>query len=85
VPSTGLHLFTIQNNGDNTTSIQLDDNTPVVDDAGAETYGFGTSFANVSGTNTLNGSQAERIIIPGALDDSTVSAIRSYLLAGHRI
>jgi len=77
---TDLHLHTVRHNGDATTSYQVDNDTPVVGDAGAEQYNFGTFFANLAGTSNLTGSMGRFLLFDEELSDAEVAFIQTLLL-----
>jgi len=78
---TDLHLHTVRHNGDATTSYQIDSGTPVVGNAGAEAYNFGTFFTNVAGTgNYLTGSMGRFLLFDEELSDAEVAFIQTLLL-----
>jgi len=76
---TNLHLHTVRYNGDSSTKYEVDGIGSVIGDAGAEPYQFGTLFASISGTGTLNGAISQYIIFPFALNDAQTESIESYL------
>jgi hypothetical protein len=76
-----LHLHTVRHNGDATTSYQIDSGTPVVGDAGAEEYNFGTFFCNTVATGSyLTGSMGRFLLFDEELSDAEVAFIQTLLL-----
>jgi hypothetical protein len=77
---TDLHLHTVRHNGNATTSYQIDSGTPVVGNAGAEEYNFGTFFANSGAVAHLTGSMGRFLLFDEELSDAEVAFIQTLLL-----
>jgi hypothetical protein len=77
---TGFHLHTVRHNGDATTSYQIDSGTPVVGDAGAEPYNFGTFFSDLAAGSKLTGSMGRFLLFDEELSDAEVAFIQTLLL-----
>ena len=76
-------LLTARLNGDATTSISRNSETPVVGNAGAEGYDYGTLLASTTGANTLTGSIARHIIKPGKTNGLMVKYSQNALKRIH--
>jgi hypothetical protein len=77
---TGFYLHTVRHNGDATTSYQIDSGTPVVGDAGAEPYNFGTFFSDLAAGSNLTGSMGRFLLFDEELSDAEVAFIQTLLL-----
>jgi hypothetical protein len=69
-----------RHNGDATTSYQIDSGTPVVGDAGAEPYNFGTFFSDLAAGSNLTGSMGRFLLFDEELSDAEVAFIQTLLL-----
>ena len=77
---TDLHVFTVRQNGDGTSTFTVSDVGTVTGDLGTEGLNYGTLFADVAGGETAKGSQSRVLIFDSALTDTEVTDVQSFLL-----
>jgi len=80
---TGFHLHTVRHNGDATTSYQIDSGTPVVGDAGAEPYNFGTFFSDLAAGSKLTGSMGRFVLKADTTNSLITERVQQQLKRKH--